>query len=159
MTKKSYQIFVDADACPVKDEILLIANTYYIEVTFVASYSHVLTNKMSGKWIYVDTGKEEVDMYIVNHAKRNDVVVTQDIGLASLLLGKKMIVVSPRGRQFLEETIDLALNMRYLSAKERRKGFYSKGPSPFTDEDRKNFSYTFEKILSNLEGEKDSISK
>jgi uncharacterized protein YaiI (UPF0178 family) len=70
MTKKSFQIIVDADACPVKSEILLIANTYQIEVTFVASYSHVLNNKMGGSWIYVDTGKEEVDMYIVNHAKR-----------------------------------------------------------------------------------------
>jgi uncharacterized protein YaiI (UPF0178 family) len=91
--------------------------------------------------------------------KKNDVVVTQDIGLASLLLGKKMIVISPRGRQFLEENIDLALNMRYISAKERRKGHHSKGPSPFTDEDRRNFTHTLEKILSNLEGEKDSVSK
>jgi uncharacterized protein YaiI (UPF0178 family) len=159
MTKKSYQIFVDADACPVKDEILHIANTYQIEVTFVASYAHVLNTKMDGKWVYVDTGKEEVDLYIINHAKMYDIVITQDIGLASLLLGKKMIVISPRGRQFFEETIDIALNMRYLSAKERRKGFYSKGPSPFTDEDRKNFTHTLEKILSNLEGEKSSISK
>jgi uncharacterized protein YaiI (UPF0178 family) len=153
MTKNSFQIFVDADACPVKNEILLIANTYHIEVTFVASYSHVLNNKMGGKWIYVDTGKEEVDMYIVNHAKKNDVVVTQDIGLASLLLGKKMVVISPRGRQFFEENIDIALNMRYISAKERRKGHHSKGPSPYTDEDRRNFTQTLEKILSNLEGE------
>lgn len=157
MTKKSYQVFVDADACPVKNEILQIANTYHIEVTFVASYSHVMTNKLGGKWIYVDTGKEEVDMYIVNHSKKMDIVITQDIGLASLLLPKKIIVISPRGRQYLENTIDLALNMRYISAKERRKGHHSKGPSPFTDIDRMNFSSTFEKILSNLEGETDFV--
>ncbi|MBM6619268.1 YaiI/YqxD family protein [Bacillus suaedaesalsae] len=157
MTKKSYQVFVDADACPVKSEILHIANTYQVEVTFVASYSHVMTNKMGGKWIYVDTGKEEVDMYIVNHSKKMDIVITQDIGLASLLLPKKIIVISPRGKQYLENTIDLALNMRYISAKERRKGHHSKGPSSFTDADRVNFSSNFEKILSNLEGETDFV--
>jgi uncharacterized protein YaiI (UPF0178 family) len=159
MTKKSYKVFVDADACPVKNEILHIANTYQIEVTFVASYSHVMTDRMGGNWIYVDANKEEVDMYITNHSKRHDIVITQDIGLASLLLGKGIVVISPRGRQFLEETIGLALNMRYLSAKERRNGHHSKGPSPFSSEDRKNFTITLEKILSNLAGEKDSLSK
>lgn len=157
MTKKSYQIIVDADACPVKSEILDLAHTYQIEVLFVASYSHVLTNKMGGKWVYVDTGKEEVDMYIVNHCKKMDIVVTQDIGLASLLLPKKVIVLSPRGRQFFENSIDMALNMRYISAKERRKGHHSKGPSPFTNADRETFSSTLGKILSNLEGKIDLI--
>ncbi|MFZ3588187.1 YaiI/YqxD family protein [Bacillus sp. DJP31] len=153
MTKKNYQIFVDADACPVKSEILHIASSLQFDVTFVASYAHVSTNNFGGKWIYVDSNKEEVDMYIMNHSKRHDIVITQDIGLASLLLAKEMIVISPRGRQFVEETIGLALNMRYLSAKERRKGHHSKGPSPFSNEDRRNFSMNFEKILSNLEGE------
>ncbi|KAA0549379.1 YaiI/YqxD family protein [Bacillus sp. BGMRC 2118] len=157
MTKKNYQVFVDADACPVKDEILHLATIYQVDVTFVASYSHVMTNKMGGNWIYVDTGKEEVDMYIVNHTKKMDIVVTQDIGLASLLLPKKIVVLSPRGRQYHESSIDLALNMRYISAKERRKGHHSKGPSPFTDADRVNFSSSFEKILSNLEGETDFV--
>jgi uncharacterized protein YaiI (UPF0178 family) len=159
MTKKIKQLFVDADACPVKNEILHIANTYQIDVTFVASYSHVMTNSIGGKCVYVDANKEEVDMYITNHSKRGDVVITQDIGLASLLLGKGIIAISPRGKQYLEETIGFALNMRYISAKERRKGNFSKGPSPFTNQDRQQFVITLEKILSNLEGEKDSLSK
>ncbi len=153
MTKNIIRIFVDADACPVKNEILHIASLHKVDVTFIASYSHVLTNEMAGTWVYVDSNKEEVDMYIMNHSKRRDVVITQDIGLASLLLAKEIIVISPRGRQFFEETIGLALNMRYLSAKERRKGHHSKGPSPFSNEDRKNFSMAFENILSNLEGD------
>ncbi|WP_456278251.1 YaiI/YqxD family protein [Bacillus sp. AK128] len=157
MTKNNEEIYVDADACPVKNEILHIASTYQINVIFVASYSHMMTNTIGGTWVYVDANKEEVDMYITNHAKRGDVVITQDIGLASLLLGKGIIAVSPRGKQYLEETIGFALNMRYISAKERRKGNFSKGPSPFTNQDRQQFVLTLEKILSNLEGNRDSI--
>nr|WP_246940436.1 YaiI/YqxD family protein [Bacillus pinisoli] len=157
MTKKIAQLFVDADACPVKNEILHIAASYEIDVIFVASYSHVMTNSIGGTWIYVDANKEEVDMYITNHSKRGDIVITQDIGLASLLLGKGIKVISPRGKEYLEETIGFALNMRYISAKERRKGNFSKGPSPFTNQDRNQFIQTLEKILSNLEGKKDFL--
>ncbi|WP_102345564.1 YaiI/YqxD family protein [Bacillus sp. Marseille-P3661] len=152
MTNFRRTIFVDADACPVKDEIIDVATSFNLEVIFVASYAHMTTNQLPGQWVYVDTNKEEVDLYITNHIKKDDVAVTQDIGLASLLLSKKVHVISPRGKQYAEENMDQALFSRYLSAKQRRAGYYSKGPSAFSNKDREFFIKTFKKMLSKLEG-------
>ncbi|MFT4412666.1 YaiI/YqxD family protein [Fredinandcohnia humi] len=150
--EKKNKIFVDADACPVKEEILKLAGTYNVDVVFVASYAHVMSNPMGGEWIYVDSDKEAADLYIMNHARRQDIVITQDIGLASILVNKGVIAISPRGNEFEEENMDHILHLRYLSAKDRRSGTYSKGPKPFTEDHRYHFNKVFEKILSNLAG-------
>lgn len=102
---------------------------------------------------YVDNSKEAVDLAIMNEVKENDVVITQDIGLASTLLPKKVQVISPRGILYLEKDISIALDMRYLSAKARRRGVYGKGPKPFTEEDRQRFKKNFKRILSKNAGE------
>jgi uncharacterized protein len=84
----------------------------------------------------------------MNHVKAGDLVITQDIGLASTLLPKDVYVLSPRGIPFEEKSIYLALDMRYLSAKARRNGVYGKGPKPFTNEDRIRFRNELIQILS-----------
>lgn len=145
-------ILVDADACPVKEEISRISHTYEIDVCYVASYSHVMTNKTEGTWIYVDDEKESADLYILNHAKKNDVVVTQDIGLASMLVSRNVYVLTPRGKQYEESEMELSLHMRFLSAKERRKGNYSKGPKAFSAHDRERFVHSLKKTLSKIAG-------
>ncbi|MEC2076529.1 YaiI/YqxD family protein [Metabacillus fastidiosus] len=147
------KVFVDADACPVKQEIVSVASKYHFEVVFVASYNHLSDKKYGGDWVFVDTGKEAADLYIVNNVRKNNVVVTQDIGLAGLLLKKDVHIVTPRGKQYTEHNIETALQFRYLSAKERRRGKYLKGPKRFTDEDLLNFIMTFEKMLSKLAGD------
>jgi uncharacterized protein YaiI (UPF0178 family) len=101
----------------------------------------------------VDTGKEEADLYIVNHVQKNDIVISQDIGLAGLLIRKDVIVVTPRGKRYTDANIDTALQFRYLSAMERRSGKYTKGPKKFTEEDTVNFITALEKILSNDAGD------
>lgn len=146
--EKKMQIIVDADACPVKQEIADLAAHYQINVLFVASYNHKTSNTYGYDWVYVDTGKESADLYIVNHSYRHDLVVTQDIGLAGLLLKKGVRVMTPRGKQYTEENIEMALEFRYLSAKERRGGKHTKGPKKFTQSDRDSFIFTLEKILS-----------
>lgn len=130
-----------------------IAGKYSIEVIYVASYNHTSDKMYGGKWVFVDTGKEEADLYIVNHVQNHDIVISQDIGLAGLLLSKGVIVVTPRGKQYSEGNIDTALQFRYLSAMERRSGKYTKGPKKFTEEDRLNFITTMEKILSKDAGD------
>ena len=147
------RIFVDADACPVKNEVMQIANKYKRHVLFVASYNHTSDITYGGQWVFVDTGKEEADLYIVNHVSKGDAVISQDIGLAGLLIPKDVIFITPRGKQYTEENIDTALQFRYLSAKERRSGKYSKGPKKFTDDDTLNFITAFEKILSKHAGD------
>ncbi|WP_312093217.1 YaiI/YqxD family protein [Niallia sp.] len=146
-------IYVDADSCPVKEDIVEIASYYHYELLFVASYAHMKRDNDEQQWKYVDSDKEAVDLFIMNATKKQDIVVTQDIGLASTLLLKQVSVLSPRGVIYEEESINTALDMRYLSAKARRKGVYGKGPKPYTEEDRQKFRRNFKRILSKNEGE------
>lgn len=105
------------------------------------------------EWVFVDTGKEEADLYIINHVNKNDIVISQDIGLAGLLIRKDVIFITPRGKRYTEANIDTALQFRYLSAVERKSGKYTKGPKKFTDDDTLNFITNLEKILSKHAGE------
>lgn len=124
-----------------------------IHVRFIASYDHISNREEeSGEWIFVDPGKDSADLYILNQIKRNDVLVTQDIGLASLALAKDVYALSPRGTEYKEESIQTALNFRYLAARERERGNYGKGPKPFNSLDRQNFLKCFRRLLSKIEG-------
>jgi uncharacterized protein YaiI (UPF0178 family) len=154
MIMKKFNVFIDADACPVliKDVIHSCSKEYHFEPIFVTSFAHASNTDQPGKWILVDARPEEVDMYIHNHSKKNDIVVTQDHALASLLLPKGVYVVTPRGKHFQEEEMERVLHERYLSAKARRSGVHSKGPAKFTKEDAERFSTVFCEILSNVEG-------
>ncbi|KAB2333898.1 YaiI/YqxD family protein [Bacillus mesophilum] len=143
---------MDADSCPVKDEIVEIAKAFSIKVVFVASYAHMKNEVQEAEWRFVDCDQEAADLYIMNHTSSRDIVITQDIGLASTLLLKNMYVLSPRGTLYEESNIRTMLDMRYLSAKARKKGIYGKGPKPFTKQDRIHFINTLTKILSKVEG-------
>ena len=146
-------IYVDADSCPVKEEIVEMATSKSIEVIFIASYAHMKLHQDGTNWKYVDSSKEAVDMFIMNAVKANDVVVTQDIGLAATLLPKRVYVLTPRGIILEEKDIGTALDMRYLSAKARRRGIYGKGPKPFEEKDRQKFKKSFGIVLSKVAGE------
>ncbi|MFX3623798.1 MAG: YaiI/YqxD family protein [Ectobacillus sp.] len=148
---KINRIFVDADACPVKEEIIQVSSRFHIDVYFVASYAHQ-SNNQQGNWIYVDSVKDEADFYIYKHTKNGDLVVTHDMGLAGLLLKQGIQVLSPRGTLLKDEQMDTILYSRYVSAKLRRKGTFTKGPKAFSKEDRKRFLDILQKILSNHEG-------
>lgn len=143
---------MDADSCPVKKEIVEISKCYKIKVIFVSTYNSLGREQEASFWHYVDTGKEAVDMYITNHARSGDVVVTHDAGLAALLLPKNVTVIHPRGVVFSEMDIFSALQRRYLARKERRRGHLPKGPKKFTKEDRERFCNNFKIILSNIAG-------
>jgi uncharacterized protein len=154
MEKLIGNVFVDADACPVviKEEIHKFSKEFHFEPIFVTSYAHASSTDQPGRWILVDASPEEVDLYIHNHSKKNDLVVTQDHALASLLVSKGVYVITPRGKQFLENEMERVLHERYMSAKARRSGKHSKGPAKFKKEDTERFCTVFCEILSNVEG-------
>lgn len=141
---------MDADSCPVMKEIVEIASEFSIGVIFVASYAHMRNNLEGQNWVFVDSHKEAVDLYLMNHVKKGDFAVTQDIGLASTLLAKGVYAISPRGTLFEEKEIQTALELRHLSAKARRQGVYGKGPKPFTERDRGKFIKGLSMLLSNF---------
>lgn len=145
-------IIVDGDACPVKDECISCAKEYQVDVVFVASIKNKTDKYPEARWVYVDWDKEAADLYMMNVAKKGDIAITSDIGLAAALLGKGVCVLSPKGTFYNENNIDSFLFMRHTAAKKRRRGVYLKGPKAFTENDRINFHNSLVKILSNFAG-------
>ncbi|MFD0050036.1 YaiI/YqxD family protein [Actinomycetes bacterium NPDC127524] len=144
------KIYVDADACPVKDIIISEASDFEIQVILVTSFSHFSNAEQpSGvKTIYVDSGADAADYRIVKLVEKGDIIVTQDYGLASLGLAKGNIVLHHKGFRYTNENIDQLLQTRYLSAMARKGGQRTKGPKPFTAEDREQFRDLFKQIIS-----------
>lgn len=142
-------IYVDADACPVKDSIISIAQDAEIPVVLVKSFSHFSNDdkKPGVETIYVDTGAEAADYRIMKLARKGDIIVTQDYGLASLGLAKGCIVLHHKGFTYTNENIDQLLQTRYVSAMARKAGKKTKGPKALTTEDKIKFSELFKKTI------------
>ncbi|MEK3890697.1 YaiI/YqxD family protein [Bacillus sp. FSL K6-3431] len=131
----------------------MIAKEKNWHTRFIASFDHIPNEESkNGEWSFVDPGRDSVDLYILNWIKNGDVLITQDIGLASLVLPKGVYALSPRGTEYKEETINTLLDFRFLSAKARERGVYGKGPSPYSKEDRINFQQALQRLLSKIEG-------
>ena len=142
------KIYVDADACPVKDVIIFEATNAEIPVTLVTSFSHY-SNAQQPKGvetIYVDSGAD-ADYRIMQLAKE-DLIVTQDYGLASLALAKGCIVLHHKGYKYTNDNIEQLLQTRYLSAMVRKSGKRTKGPKPFTAEDKEKFRELFKSTIA-----------
>lgn len=147
----SLKIIVDADACPVKSEIVKAAKQFNVEVMMVASFDHRLAPMEGVQIVQVDRSDQSVDLYIANRIVPGDILITQDFGLAAIALGKKALALSNRGQQYNDRTIDFLLDRRHEQAKQRRGGKHSKGPKPFTDDDRHFFLHSLTKVLQDLQ--------
>ncbi|MFB5266173.1 YaiI/YqxD family protein [Paenibacillus enshidis] len=145
------RIVVDGDACPVKTEIAAAAARFQMEVILVSSFDHLLQGGSGITVVTVDRSDQSADLYIANHVRRGDVVATNDYGLAALALAKGCSVISFRGTPYSDESIDFMLDRRHISAKERRRGRYGKGPKAFTEEDRIMFQHKLTKLLTDLQ--------
>ncbi len=140
------KIIVDADACP-KDVLIICMKSghqYRIQVWTVASFNH---NIESDHHITVGGDSQEADLKMINLAEKGDIAVTQDWGLAAMLLGKNVRSINPSGKEYLPETIDFMLEEREAKAKHRRSGGRTKGPKKRTNEDNKKFMERLELIL------------
>ncbi|WP_174616479.1 YaiI/YqxD family protein [Virgibacillus ihumii] len=146
------KIYVDADACPVKDVIIEIAADYQVPVVIVKSFAHFSPNdeQPGVETIYVDTGAEAADYRIMKLAGSGDIIITQDYGLASLGLAKGCTVLHHKGFAYTNDNIDQLLQTRYLSAMARKSGKRTKGPKAFTSEDEQKFTELFRSKLEEL---------
>lgn len=136
---KNFKIIVDADASPFKEEIVQMAIKHNRELYFVFSTSHISNYPKYVKTIMVDNEKEAADIAVANLAKKNDIIITQDYGLAAMVLAKKARVLLNRGQVVNQDNIDQLLAFRHISAKNRKNRVRSKGPSKITDNDKKEF--------------------
>lgn len=114
-------IIVDGDGCAGRDIIEEVAKSYNVPLKIYCDIHHVITSEY-GEVIIMDSGFQAVDMKVANEAKKGDIVVTQDYGVAAMVLGKKSYAISPRGYIFSENNIDKLLFERHISAKVRRSG-------------------------------------
>jgi uncharacterized protein YaiI (UPF0178 family) len=100
--------------------------------------------------VTVSSGRDAADFAVVERLSPGDVVVTQDIGLAAMAIGRSAGAISPRGRIFHLATIDAELAVRHAEAKLRRQGGRHGGPPKFTDEDREHFTEQLERLLAEM---------
>jgi len=140
------QILVDADACPVKQIIVRLAKQRGIPVTMLIDTSHKLSDGYS-TIITVDKQADSVDFTLMGLLTRDDIVVTQDFGLAAMVLGKGARAVNQNGLVFTNENMDKLLMERHIGAKVRRGGGRTKGPAKRTKEDNDSFEAVFVKLL------------
>ena len=140
-------IFVDADACPVKEEVYRVAQRYGIKVTLV---SNAWLRAPKEEWlelVIVDGELDAADSWIIEHVAKNDIVVSADIPLASECLKKGARVLGPRGRPFTEDSIGAALATRELMSHLRDMGEMTGGPPPFEKRDRSQFLQALDRMI------------
>jgi hypothetical protein len=150
-------LFIDADACPVTREAISAARALGIPVVLVANGTQNLerhTRRAGVEAVQVSSGADAADFAVIERLESGDVVVTQDIGLAAMVLGRGAAAVSPRGRVFHLATIDAEMHVRHEEKKLRRAGGRHGGPRAFTDEDREHFSDAIERLLREARGAK-----
>jgi uncharacterized protein len=141
------QIFVDADACPVKDEIVRIAERHGLVVTFVANFGLRPSRDPMIRNVMVAQGADAADDWIVEHVSTSDLVVTSDIPLASRSLAKGATVMGPTGKPFTEQSIGMALAMRELNQHLRETGESRGFNAGYTAKDRSNFLQQFDSAV------------
>lgn len=132
-------VYVDADACPVKQEVYRVAGRYGLTVYVVSNTSMKVPHDEWIRPVVVTESFDAADDWIVEHVTANDVVISADIPLASRCLEKGAAVLGPRGQEFTEDGIGDALATRELMSQLRDMGTVSGGPPPFGPKDRSRF--------------------
>lgn len=142
------KIFVDADACPVVRIVEKIAKEYDMPVCLLCDTNHVLQSDYSEIKV-IGAGADAVDFALINMAKRGDIVVTQDYGVAAMALGKGCLGIHQSGRWYTNENIDQLLMERHMAKAARRASSknHLKGPGKRTKEDDERFEESFRKLI------------
>ena len=151
-------IYVDADACPVKQEIYRVAKRYDLDVTLVANSQMRIPDEARISLEVVGGGFNEADNWIVECLQPNDVVITADIPLASRCLKEGAVAIGPSGKLFTEDNIGLAVATRDLLADLRSAGEITGGPAPLEKRDRSRFLQQLDQTVQFIRREQKSES-
>lgn len=143
------KILVDADACPVKDIIIEIATQFNMHVIMYSNFSHEINiNHHLVEVIRVDNGSDIADFKIANNTNKYDFVVTQDYGLATMILSKSAFAISPTGLVFDNSNIDSLLLNRHINKVNRRHKKYTNIPKR-KNTDNTSFKNNFYTLIQN----------
>ena len=148
------RILVDADACPVVRITEQVAKEKGISVTVLCDTNHVLQSDYS-EVITVEAGADAVDFKLVSICRKGDLVVTQDYGVAAMILGKGAYGIHQSGKWYTNENIDQMLMERHMAKKARnaKKKHHLKGPAKRTVEDDQRFEDSLSKLIDSRKSE------
>ncbi len=149
------RILVDADACPVKNIIEEVAKHYDIEAIMVSNHHHGITSSYA-QVLMVDAYSQSVDISIVNIVEAGDIVVTQDYGLAAMVLPKGAGAIHPGGRIYTKDNIDSLLMQRYINQKAREARIKTSRNKKRTLQDDYRFKQEFTRLIEALNNEADN---
>jgi uncharacterized protein len=142
------RIFIDADACPVKDEVYKVAARYGLK-TFVVSNGFIRTPPGPMiEFVMVEAGPDIADDWIAERAEPGDIVVTNDIPLADRVLKAGAVALAPNGRLFTPDSIGSALASRAVAEHIRSMGEMTGGPKPFAPADRSRFLQALDEAVN-----------
>lgn len=144
----SLRIFIDADACPVKDETLKVAARYGVKTLIVSNGGMRPSRDPLVQVVTVPQGADAADDWIVEDAMAGDVVITADIPLAARILDKQAHALGPTGKAFTADTIGMALAMRDLKQQIRESTQTQTRNRSFENRDRSNFLQALDKIVA-----------
>lgn len=143
-------VFVDADACPVKDEVYRVAQRYGLAVRIVANSPIAVPRESWIERIIVSEGADVADDWIAERVGPGSIVVTADIPLASRAVKAGAVTLAPDGRLYDAGTIGLALATRNLLDDIRSAGGVTRGPKPFSPRDRSAFLSAMDLAVNRL---------
>jgi hypothetical protein len=143
-------IYVDADACPVKPEVCKVARRHGLKVTLVSNSWMRISDPDVARLEVVNGAFDAADDWIAGHASTDDIVVTADIPLAHRCIGKGARVIGATGRPFTEENIGQALAVRELMSDLRQAGTITGGPPAFGQKDRSRFLHGLDQVIQTI---------
>jgi uncharacterized protein YaiI (UPF0178 family) len=147
---KPITIYVDADACPVKNEVYRVAARHGLKVIVVSNSPIAVPRDPLVKRVVVAAGMDEADNWIAGRVSRGDIVITADIPLASRCVKAGAAVIAPTGRVFTEESIGMALATRNLMESLRSAGEITGGPKSLSPRDRSSFLSALDQAIVRL---------
>jgi uncharacterized protein YaiI (UPF0178 family) len=150
-TPRPVQIYVDADACPVKDEIYRVAARHGLRVFVVAAALIRIPQDPLIERVAAGAGMDAADNWIAERAGAGDIVITADIPLASRAIKAGSAVIAPNGRAFTEADIGMTLAVRNLMHDLRSAGEVTGGPRPFSPRDRSAFLSALDQTIRRLQ--------
>ncbi|MBF0500387.1 MAG: YaiI/YqxD family protein [Candidatus Riflebacteria bacterium] len=144
------RIYVDADACPVKDEVYRVADRYGLLVMLVANTQLRFPEEKNVKLVVVDDFPDAADDWIAVQVERDDIVITGDIPLAARCVKVGARVLGHGGREFTEDNIGQALATRSILTSLREQGTMIGGPPPFQKKDRSRFLQSLDTVVQSI---------
>lgn len=147
---KPILIYIDADACPVKDETYRVAARHRLKVFLVANSWIAIPRDADVERVIVSAGPDVADDWIVERVEEGDLVITADVPLAARVVAKGAEAIGPTGKPFTAASIGMQLATRNLMADLREAGEITRGPRPFSPRDRSEFLQSLERAIQRL---------